>query len=104
MRWWAEEVAVYILYIYTTLGINYDVIYPYFLVAKSQNPSATLASFLIRTPRHGDVAFWGRFCGARAIETFKRYLRTLAAFATYQPILPLIIFLLLLLNLVSSCI
>ena len=46
------------------LGIDYNVIYLHFLVAKSQNPSATLVSFLVRTPRHSDVAFLGACLGA----------------------------------------
>jgi len=74
-----EEVTVYILYIYTTLGNNYNVIYLHFLVVGSQNLSTTLASFLIRTLRHSDMAFLGAFLwlisGAGAIKPFKRCLR-----------------------------
>ena len=74
-----EEATVYILYIYTTLDINYNIIYLYFLIIESQNLSTTLASFLIRTLRHSDVAFLGAFLwlisGVGAIKTFKRCLR-----------------------------
>jgi hypothetical protein len=65
-----EEVAVYILYIHTTLGVNYDVIYLHFLVVESQNLSATPASFLIRTLRLNNVAFLVAYWWRRGDRNF----------------------------------